>query len=197
MSKKRINKVLLILGIAFLLIGIFILVSSIFLISNMKFISNKNIIYNLEKGNIENNKISIFQKDQYKAMLSIPKISLIGKIYDIDSDENNVNKNIEVIKPSDFPDVLHGNLILASHSGNSNVSYFKNLDKLSIDDIAYVYYENKKYIYKIVDIYNQVKTGKIDIVRNKNETNLTLITCDKKDKKFQIVFIGKLINIKD
>ena len=50
---------------------------------------------------------------------------------------------------------------------------------------------------KANEIYNQVKTGKIDIVRNKNETNLTLITCDKKDKKFQIVFIGKLINIKD
>ena len=67
--------------------------------------------------------------------------------YSIDSNKNNVDKNIMVISSSDMPDVNLGNLILASHSGNSNISYFKNLDKLEIGDIASVYYLKNKYDY--------------------------------------------------
>lgn len=199
MLKGKINKVIFIFGILFIVLGIFILVSSLFLINNLEFMENKNIVYNIEKNGIQNNiedkENNIDKITDYKAILSINKINLSAKIYDINSKKNNVNKNIQVISPSDFPDKEKGNLILASHSGNSKVSYFKNLDKLEIGDTANIYYENKKYNYKIINIYKQEKTGKINITRNKNDTILTLITCDKTDKKYQIVFIAKLINI--
>ena len=82
-------------------------------------------------------------------------IKLKRGFYNIDSNNNNVDKNIMVINSSDMPDVNLGNLILASHSGNSNISYFKNLDKLEIGDIASVYYLTKKYDYNLRQVYTQ------------------------------------------
>ena len=51
-----------------------------------------------------------------------------------------VDKNIEVIEGSKMPDVARGNLILASHSGNSDIAYFKHLDMLTYNDVVYIYY---------------------------------------------------------
>ena len=39
-----------------------------------------------------------------------------------------------------YPDVDGGNFVLAGHSGNGYMSFFKNLYKLSTGDYAYVYY---------------------------------------------------------
>ena len=197
MPKKKINKVLSILGIILIAFGSLILIYSIFIVDSVKFIDNKNIVCNLEKNDIKNNKVNVSKVNNktvdYKAILSIPKIDLVGKIYDINSKLNNVNKNIQVISPSTFPDVENSNLILASHSGNSKISYFKNLDKLILDDDVYLYYQDKKYEYKVKDIYNQEKDGEIEIIKNKNTDTLSLITCDKNDKRYQIVFICELV----
>lgn len=122
----------------------------------------------------------------------IPKINLKKEFYDINSQYNSVNKGIEVINPSQMPDINMGNLILASHSGNSPISYFKNLDKLKENEEIQIIYKQKRYIYKIKTIYKVVKHGSIEILRNKNKTCLTLITCDKTDKNKQIVIIGEL-----
>ena len=197
MPKKKINKVLSILGIILIAFGSLILIYSIFIVDSVNFIDNKNIVCNLEKNDIKNNKVNVSKVNNktvdYKAILSIPKIDLVGKIYDINSKLNNVNKNIQVISPSTFPDVENSNLILASHSGNSKISYFKNLDKLILDDDVYLYYQDKKYEYKVKDIYNQEKDGEIEIIKNKNTDTLSLITCDKNDKRYQIVFICELV----
>lgn len=203
MKQKNINKFICILGIIFIIIGIFILIMSLLIINNLNFISNKSIVYNIEKNNIEKNNIEDNKKNientkgitDYKAILYIDKINLIAKIYDISSKKNDVDKNIEVINPSSFPDKTNSNLILASHSGNSNISYFKNLDKLVPLDIIDLLYHNKKYTYKLDKIYRQEKTGKVNIIRNKNNTTLTLITCDQNDKNYQVVYIAYLINI--
>lgn len=96
-----------------------------------------------------------------------------------------------VISSSDMPDVNLGNLILASHSGNSNISYFKNLDKLEIGDIASVYYFKKKYDYKLVNYYEVDKIGVVQIIKNNDVNCLTLITCKKNTNK-QLVFIFEL-----
>ena len=84
-----------------------------------------------------------------------------------------------------------GNLILASHSGNTDIAYFKHLDRLNINDIAFIYYKSIKYKYIITNIYEVEKTGYVDIKRNKNKQTLTLITCKKNTNK-QTVFIGYL-----
>lgn len=127
--------------------------------------------------------------NNYLGILSIPKINLNRGFYEYTSPLNTVDKNIEVIETSKMPDVLNGNLILASHSGNSKIAYFKHLDELQIKDEVYVYYLNKKYKYIIASIYDRKKTGYIDIVRDKNKNTITLITC-KKNTNLQTVFIG-------
>ena len=98
-----------------------------------------------------------------------------------------------VLKESDYPDVVNGNLIIAGHSGNYNNSYFNDLYKLSIDDTVTVHYQGKDYIYKITKIYNEKKTGTVRILRNRNKTSLTLITCTNGDNYHQTIYIAELI----
>ena len=120
----------------------------------------------------------------YIGVLEIPKINIKRGFLNIKDKGNNVNKNLQVIKGSDMPNVKNGNLIIAAHSGNSYISYFKNLYKLSNDDVAYVYFNNIKYTYKVA--------GKYDAEKNGKENTLTLITCSQTDKTKQIVYILEL-----
>ena len=123
------------------------------------------------------------------SFIEIPKINLKQEFYPNDKEKNQVDKNIQVIETSKMPDIPQGNLILAAHSGSSQVGYFKHLDKLKINDSVYIYYQNKKYKYVIKKIYDVEKTGYVNIKRNKNKQTLTLITCKKNTNK-QTVYIG-------
>lgn len=128
----------------------------------------------------------------YIGVLEIPKINLKRGFFSIDSKDNNVNKNIQVIKESDMPDVVNGNLIIASHSGNSYISFFKDLYKLSNNDTAYIYYNGIKYTYKLAGKYDVEKTGEVAIHRDNTKSTLTLITCSKDDNTKQEVYILEL-----
>jgi len=128
----------------------------------------------------------------YIGVLEIPKINIKRGFLNIKDKENNVNKNLQVIKGSDMPNVKNGNLIIAAHSGNSYISYFKNLHKLSNDDVAYVYFNNIKYTYKVAGKYDAEKNGKVTIHRDNKKNTLTLITCSQTDKTKQIVYILEL-----
>ena len=90
-----------------------------------------------------------------------------------------------------MPNIDKGNLILASHSGNSKISYFKNLNKLKINDDVIIYYQGNDYIYKVKNIYEIEKTGKAIILKNNEKKTLTLITCKHNTNK-QIVIICEL-----
>lgn len=129
---------------------------------------------------------------KYIGVLEIPKINIKRGFLNIKDKGNNVNKNLQVIKGSDMPNVKNGNLIIAAHSGNSYISYFKNLHKLSNDDVAYVYFNNIKYTYKVVGKYDAEKNGKVTIHRDNKKNTLTLITCSQTDKTKQIVYILEL-----
>lgn len=128
----------------------------------------------------------------YIGVLEIPKINIKRGFLNIKDKGNNVNKNLQVIKGSDMPNVKNGNLIIAAHSGNSYISYFKNLHKLSNDDVAYVYFNNIKYTYKVAGKYDAEKNGKVTIHRDNKKNTLTLITCSQTDKAKQIVYILEL-----
>ena len=127
-------------------------------------------------------------------ILDIPKINLSRGFVNPSSSENNVDKNIEIVKTSDMPDVDKGNFILAAHSGNSYVSYFNNLYLLNNEDYVYVTYNGVKYTYQIKNIYLQVKTGQIGIYRDIIKTTLTLVTCTKDDEAHQTIYVAELIN---
>ena len=127
--------------------------------------------------------------EPYLAVLKIPKLNLERGFYDKTSSLNNVDYNILFHSNSDYPDKLNGNVILASHSGTSSISYFKNLYKLESGDEAQINYKNTTYTYKVVNIYKEEKDGTIAIYRNKEKSTLTLITCTKNDNTKQTVYI--------
>lgn len=130
-------------------------------------------------------------KIEYVAVLKIPKINLERGLVDPNSYLNNVNYNLEFIKGTSMPDEKNGNVIIAGHSGSARTSYFKKIDQLSIGDSASLIYKGITYTYKVVDIYDIDKTGKAEIIRNKNINTLTLITCRHGTNK-QIVIICEL-----
>lgn len=127
--------------------------------------------------------------EPYLAVLKIPKLNLERGFYDKTSSLNNVDYNILFHSNSDYPDKLNGNVILASHSGTSSISYFKNLYKLELGDEAQINYKNTTYTYKVVNIYKEEKDGTIAIYRNKEKSTLTLITCTKNDNTKQTIYI--------
>ena len=100
--------------------------------------------------------------------------------------------DFQILKDSSMPDEEKGNVILAAHSGNARISYFKNLDKLVIGDDISIEYNSVIYNYKVIDIYLIDKTGTAEIIRDKNKSALTLITCKHNTNK-QIIVIAELI----
>jgi len=131
---------------------------------------------------------------EYIGYLDIPKINFRKGFTSKKDKYNSVSNNIEILKSSDYPDKSNGNVIIAGHSGNTSISFFKNLYLLEVGDLAYIDYNNKTYTYKISNIYKVDKTGKVEVRRNKNMKTLTLITCTKGDKTTQTVYIADLIN---
>ena len=210
------NKFIIFLGVTLFVSGILLFASNYFnekidnaysYMNNLLFESSESEIVEIEEevDNLDEDTSSFQEKVEeewvdpylqyYIGTIEIPKINLNKGFTAIDSPYNTVNKNVEVVKGSTYPDVLNGNFILAAHSGSSYLAYFKNLYKLNIGDEAIVTYQNKKYTYKIVNIYEQEKTGKIAIYRDMNKTCLTLVTCTKDTKTKQTIYILELQNI--
>lgn len=131
-------------------------------------------------------------KIEYVAVIKIPKIGVEKGLCKKGSSCNNVNKNIQILNEATYPDVANGNFILAGHSGNGRTAYFKNVDKLKLDDEISVIYGGFEYKYKIVNIYDIEKTGSANIIRNKDKTTLTLVTCRHNTNK-QIIVISELV----
>lgn len=159
-------------------------------IINKGTVEEKSIV---ENNNVQNDKQStITVNKDYFGYIDIPKINLVQGLVKLESSNNNVDKNIQTINPSDYPDIDKGNLILAAHSGSSSIAYFKHLYLLKKNDQVNIIYNNEKYIYNISNIYKVPKNGKVAIYRDKDKTTLTLITCTKNDDTTQTVYISEL-----
>ena len=135
----------------------------------------------------------VIDYSKYLGVLEIPKIGLKRGFYNIDSRYNDIQYNVAMVKGSTLPDVKNGNLILMAHSGWAAISYFEYLYNLRLGDKAYVTYKGKKYTYKLVNVYDVVKNGKVKIVRSYDKTTLTLITCTRNNDKAQTVYILELV----
>jgi LPXTG-site transpeptidase (sortase) family protein len=77
-------------------------------------------------------------------------------------------------------------MILAAHSGTAGVAYFEHLDELKTNDEIYLTYNKKDYIYKVIEIWEEEKTGFIHINKEK-EKQLILTTCSPKKDGYQLV----------
>ena len=131
-------------------------------------------------------------KEEFLGVLEIPKINLKKGFYNITSINNNVNKNIQILTNSQMPDIPNSTMIIAAHSGNSYLGYFKKLNQLLIGDQISIYYHNKKYTYVISSSYETLKNGELTIIKNTNEKVLVLTTCSKNNNQ-QLVVMSKLL----
>jgi LPXTG-site transpeptidase (sortase) family protein len=131
--------------------------------------------------------------DKYLGVIEIPRIGLKRGFYNTNSKYNSIDYNVTLIRGSTMPDVSGGNLMLMAHSGDAYISYFAYLYRLNIGNNIYITYNKNKYTYKIVNIYNVDKNGKVPIYRNYDKTTLTLITCTKDDSTKQTVYIAELV----
>ena len=164
-------------------------------VNETKFIEEKEITTQKEEETIEDNTIDS-NYEYYIGTININKIDLVKGFYDKDSKLNDLRWNIKVLKESSYPDIESGNLIIAGHSGNYSNSYFKDLYKLELGDIAIVEYNDIEYTYKITNIYTDDKDGNVEIRRNTNKSCLTLITCTKDSDNLQTIYIFELIKKK-
>ena len=195
---------IIIIGSLLIAVGLGVIISNFVYKTNVVKIENQmmdeffqdkpNIVVVNESGDIVKNSSD---ESYYIGVLEIPSISLKKGLVDINSKNNNVNRNIQIIEHSTYPNVVNGNLILAGHSGSGIRAYFRNIHKLSVGDESYVYYNGIKYIYQVVNIYKENKDGDILIHRDKDKTILTLTTCDTNDKSKQLIIISELINTED
>lgn len=161
--------------------------------------TTNNISVDINVDYLDNEEINSKPKKDYIpnyiAFLEIEKLNLKQGILPKNNPYNNVDYHIQILDVSDMPDVINGNMILASHSGNSSIAYFKNLYKLAVGDEAKVSYNGKLYKYKITNIYKEIKDGSVNIYRNVDKTTLTLITCSKNDKEHQTIYILELVSV--
>lgn len=160
----------------------------------MEIINSFYIEEKVQNSSSSKKEINAREKLDYIAIVNIPKINLRRGLVNKNSKYNDINTNIQILKESDMPDILNGNFILAAHSGDSNISYFKNIDKLISDDLVYIDYDKLRYEYKVVNFYTVEKTGQVEIVRNVNKNGLTLITCVDGTNK-QLIIICELSSV--
>ena len=125
-------------------------------------------------------------------VLDIDSINLSVGFYSPNSWRNNVKYGLQILENSTMPN-KKGQLIIASHTGNSSVSYFRNLKKLKEGQVAKIYYLNKIYYYEYVKMDIQEKNGHLKIDK-KNAFPLVLITCTKAGGTTQSIYYFKQIN---
>lgn len=205
MLRKLSKNAKITLGILLLFLGLFCLTFTYFQTIKTNLFNEKNLRY-FEQVDIEESIEDIIEEEveqpqpttpiinyNYIGYLEIPKINLKRGFVSLNSKYNSVSYNVMLIKGSNMPDVKNGNLILAAHRGNSSVSFFDKLYKLSLGDEAKITYNDKVYTYKLVNTYLEEKDGTIAIYRDESKNTLTLITCTRNDKKTQTVFIFELV----
>lgn len=123
--------------------------------------------------------------DEIIGILSIPVINLKRGFYSYDSPLNDVSKNIQVIE-----DDMDKMLILAAHRGNSKVSFFDNLEKLSMGDEIILDYKHNIFKYRLYYKYYEEKDGNLSIKYDNSKDVLVLITCLKELKNKQVIYIA-------
>lgn len=198
--RNRRRYLILFIGIFLFFFGIIFLIVKNYHLSKLQDLEDKSINNYFDKQDIEikeeiqpssdnNDEDELYD---YESIIEIPKINLRKGLFKKTSINNNVDRNIYVLAESTYPDDGEfSHILLASHSGNSYVSFFRDINNLIIGDHIYIYHNGIKYIYKVSNKYEINKTGKASIGLYK-KSMISLITCIDGTNK-QLVIVGELI----
>ena len=133
---------------------------------------------------------------KYVGRLKIPKIGLNKGFVGLGKRGNNVDQNIAIMSGSKMPNRKNSHLIIAAHNGSGWNAFFTKVDRLKINDKAYITYKGKKYTYKLKRIRKDRKgDGEISIASNTGKKMLTLVTCARPDyKRYYLVLTFELVS---
>lgn len=134
---------------------------------------------------VEDEKQKISNYDTF-GYIYIPSIGLKEKFVE----SGNIDKNIIVVSPSEFPNISNSILILAGHSGTGRYAYFNYLYKLKNNDKIVITYKETRYEYRVIKIYKQIKDGDVNVYKIKDKKTLALVTCTNYDKKTQTIYLA-------
>lgn len=163
-----------------------------FKLVSLIFVSCISSIFTYNFSNISFKKNNVTIVEEPLMILDIPKISFKGNIYKKESKLNNIDKNIIIMNDSSLPSDENGIVIIGGHSGVGKYAYFKNLNKLQVGDKISLKYNNKIYIYEVVNYYLDNKDGSIKITNYNNKNKLIIYTCNPNDKNNYLVIEGIL-----
>ena len=137
-------------------------------------------------------KVSKIVDSDYIGYIYIPKINLKKNLFSIESNKNNLEYNVEVLKETIFPreDSNNSIIFLAAHSGPGENAYFDNLKLLEINDEIILSYNNIIYRYIIIDKKEVLKNGYI-MGNRKANNEIILTTCSDNNYK-QLIINGIL-----
>jgi len=110
--------------------------------------------------------------------LQIKNISLNEPLYEQTSAKNHVDYGLEIISDEE-------NLVVASHSGNSQVAAFNNLYQLNIKTKAIVTLRKKT---AILTLKSKTIIPKKNLVTIDQSCQMTLITCHQKDYRLVLCY---------
>lgn len=156
-------------------------------------------IYNYTKYNTKKiesiEKVNNIDSEQIGS-IKIKKLNLNQPLYKIDSEKNNIEENVTILRDSIMPDQKNSIVFLAAHSGTGKIAYFEELNQLTIGDIINLEYKNQKYEYKVNKIWEENKNGYIHINKeNRNQLILTTCSPTKTNKQLVINSINKSTSI--
>lgn len=133
------------------------------------------------KVNIRNQE----NNDQIGSII-INKLNINKPLYKINSNKNNIEENITILKESIPPKEDNSILIIAAHSGTGPIAFFNELNKLEINDEIIIKYDNKEYKYFVKDIWEEKKNGYINI-NKEPQKQLILTTCSPTKDDYQLI----------
>ncbi len=133
------------------------------------------------------NSIPITKKEESPiGRIIIPKLNIKHNLYDKNSEENNIEKNITILDGSMEPEEENSILFIAAHSGTGKIAYFKHLDSLKENDDVILIYKGKTYYYKVEKEWEIPKNGYIEVPKENNK-QLVLTTCSPQKEGQQLI----------
>lgn len=141
-----------------------------------------------QKNNVSSIKQTENQKTDQIGTLSIPNIALEQPLYQKESKQNSIDKNVTFLKESTYPNEGKDRVILCAHSGTGKIAFFQELDHLQKNDSIYLTYQDETLTYIVDSIKVTSKDGTISIPQQKHI--LVLTTCMPHQPGYQLTIIA-------
>lgn len=116
-------------------------------------------------------------KDNIFGSINIPKMNVKLPLY-IGATEENMKKGAVIMGQTSLPiGIKNSNTVIAAHRGYQGIPFFREIEKLKVNDKIYIKNKWKTLAYKVKNIKIIYPDDVEDIKIQKNKDMITLLTC--------------------